>query len=55
MGLPLVAYLVAYLVAARPQLVDLPQVAGDALEPARCGGDLVPQACADDPQAAVQG
>ena len=34
-------------------LVDLPPFAGDALEPARCGGDLVVQACADDPQVAV--
>lgn len=34
-------------------LVDLPAFAGDALEPARCGGDLAIQACADDPQVAV--
>jgi deferrochelatase/peroxidase EfeB len=34
-------------------LVDLPHFAGDALEDARCGGDLVVQACADDPQVAV--
>lgn len=34
-------------------LVDLPHFAGDALEPARCGGDLAVQACADDPQVAV--
>lgn len=34
-------------------LVDLPHFPGDALEPARCGGDLVVQACADDPQVAV--
>ncbi|MCW2613901.1 MAG: Dyp-type peroxidase family [Frankiales bacterium] len=34
-------------------LADLPAFAGDVLEPARCGGDLVVQACADDPQVAV--
>src|SRR5512135_157686 len=34
-------------------LVDLPAFPGDALEPARCGGDLAVQACADDPQIAV--
>lgn len=34
-------------------LVTLPQFAGDALDPARCDGDLVVQACADDPQVAV--
>ncbi|MEJ5944541.1 Dyp-type peroxidase domain-containing protein, partial [Pseudokineococcus basanitobsidens] len=34
-------------------LADLPAFAGDALEPGRCGGDLVVQACADDPQVAV--
>lgn len=34
-------------------LVDLPALPGDALEPARCGGDLAVQACADDPQVAV--
>jgi deferrochelatase/peroxidase EfeB len=39
---------------ARPnQLADLPHFAGDALEDARGGGDLVVQACADDPQVAV--
>jgi deferrochelatase/peroxidase EfeB len=38
----------------RPEaLVDLPAFAGDALDPARCGGDLAVQACADDPQVAV--
>lgn len=38
----------------RPEaLVDLPAFAGDALEPARCGGDIAVQACADDPQVAV--
>jgi deferrochelatase/peroxidase EfeB len=36
-----------------PGLIELPHFAGDALEPARCGGDLVVQACADDPQVAV--
>lgn len=34
-------------------LVDLPRFAGDQLDPARGGGDLVVQACADDPQVAV--
>ncbi|MGV8977660.1 MAG: iron uptake transporter deferrochelatase/peroxidase subunit [Cellulomonas sp.] len=34
-------------------LVELPHFAKDALEPARSGGDLVVQACADDPQVAV--
>ena len=39
---------------ARPAaLVDLPRFAGDTLDPSRCGGDLVIQACADDPQVAV--
>ncbi len=33
-------------------LVDLPAFAGDALDPARSGGDLCVQACADDPQVA---
>ena len=33
-------------------LVELPRFPGDALEPARCGGDLAIQACADDPQVA---
>jgi deferrochelatase/peroxidase EfeB len=38
----------------RPEpLIDLPHFAGDSLDPARCGGDLVVQACADDPQVAV--
>ena len=42
------------LAARRPAaLVDLPHFPGDALEPARTGGDLVVQACADDPQVAV--
>ncbi|MGW5316924.1 iron uptake transporter deferrochelatase/peroxidase subunit [Nocardia thailandica] len=34
-------------------LVDLPKFSGDMLDPARCGGDLAIQACADDPQVAV--
>ena len=34
-------------------LVTLPHFPQDALEPARCDGDLVVQACADDPQVAV--
>lgn len=34
-------------------LIDLPHFAGDDLDPARSGGDLVVQACADDPQVAV--
>lgn len=34
-------------------LVELPHFAGDALDPARSGGDLVVQACADDQQVAV--
>ena len=34
-------------------LADLPAFAGDALDPARSGGDLCIQACADDPQVAV--
>ncbi|WP_241387545.1 iron uptake transporter deferrochelatase/peroxidase subunit [Rhodococcus sp. CH91] len=34
-------------------LTDLPKFTGDALEPARCGGDIAIQACADDPQVAV--
>jgi deferrochelatase/peroxidase EfeB len=40
-------------IARPPQLADLPHFAGDALEPDRSGGDLVVQACADDPQVAV--
>ncbi|GAA1650827.1 iron uptake transporter deferrochelatase/peroxidase subunit [Georgenia ruanii] len=36
-----------------PALVDLPAFPGEALDPARCGGDLAVQACADDPQVAV--
>ncbi|MCW2605372.1 MAG: peroxidase [Frankiales bacterium] len=34
-------------------LADLPRFAGDSLDPARSGGDLCIQACADDPQVAV--
>ncbi|WP_040801258.1 iron uptake transporter deferrochelatase/peroxidase subunit [Nocardia higoensis] len=34
-------------------LADLPKFTGDALDPARCGGDIAIQACADDPQVAV--
>ena len=34
-------------------LIDLPHFPADNLDPARCGGDLVVQACADDPQVAV--
>ncbi|WP_137725042.1 iron uptake transporter deferrochelatase/peroxidase subunit [Prescottella subtropica] len=34
-------------------LADLPKFTGDALDPARSGGDLAIQACADDPQVAV--
>lgn len=36
-----------------PKLIDLPEFAGDAIEPGRSGGDLCIQACADDPQVAV--
>ncbi|MBC7373887.1 MAG: Dyp-type peroxidase, partial [Frankiales bacterium] len=42
------------LAARRPAaLADLPAFPKDALDPARCGGDLFVQACADDPQVAV--
>ncbi|MFJ2113819.1 iron uptake transporter deferrochelatase/peroxidase subunit [Streptomyces sp. NPDC087850] len=42
------------LAARRPAaLVDLPRFPGDNLDPARGGGDLCVQACADDPQVAV--
>lgn len=34
-------------------LIDLPRFPGDLLDPARSGGDLCVQACADDPQVAV--
>lgn len=41
------------LAARRPDaLVDLPRFNGDQLVPARTGGDLSVQACADDPQVA---
>ena len=33
-------------------LIELPAFAGDELDPARSGGDLVVQACSDDPQVA---
>jgi deferrochelatase/peroxidase EfeB len=36
-----------------PALRDLPRFPGDDLDPARCGGDICLQACADDPQVAV--
>jgi deferrochelatase/peroxidase EfeB len=36
-----------------PAIEDLPEFAGDELDPARGGGDLCIQACADDPQVAV--
>ncbi len=42
------------LAAARSAaLIDLPHFPGDALDPARTGGDLCVQACAHDPQVAV--
>ncbi|WP_253258720.1 iron uptake transporter deferrochelatase/peroxidase subunit [Pseudonocardia sp. N23] len=34
-------------------LADLPPFRGDALDPARSGGDICVQACSDDPQVAV--
>jgi deferrochelatase/peroxidase EfeB len=38
----------------RPEaLIDLPHFPGDDLQPGRTGGDIVVQACADDPQVAV--
>jgi deferrochelatase/peroxidase EfeB len=41
------------LAAQRPEaLAELPKFNGDQLEPARCGGDLSVQACANDPQVA---
>ncbi|WP_354643676.1 iron uptake transporter deferrochelatase/peroxidase subunit [Kitasatospora camelliae] len=40
--------------AKRPEaLVDLPKFRGDNLDPARSGGDICVQACADDPVVAV--
>jgi deferrochelatase/peroxidase EfeB len=42
------------LAARRPDALEpLPRFTGDALVPARSGGDLCVQACADDPQVAV--
>ena len=42
------------LASRRPEaLRELPAFAGDDLDPARCGGDVVIQACSDDPQVAV--
>ncbi len=42
------------LASRRPaQLAELPHFPGDVLDPNRSGGDLVVQACADDPQVAV--
>jgi deferrochelatase/peroxidase EfeB len=35
-----------------PELADLPPLPGDELDPARSGGDIGVQACADDPQVA---
>jgi deferrochelatase/peroxidase EfeB len=41
------------LAAMRPrELEELPRLPGDELDPARSGGDLAVQACADDPQVA---
>ncbi|MCI4674763.1 iron uptake transporter deferrochelatase/peroxidase subunit [Candidatus Mycolicibacterium alkanivorans] len=34
-------------------LTDLPKFPNETLDPARCGGDIVVQACANDPQVAV--
>lgn len=36
-----------------PALIDLPRFPADTLDPARTGGDLYVQACANDPQVAV--
>jgi deferrochelatase/peroxidase EfeB len=42
------------LASRKPALLEpLPRFSGDALDPARGGGDLCIQACADDPQVAV--
>lgn len=38
---------------APEQLVALPKFRHEKLDPARCGGDIVVQACANDPQVAV--
>ena len=35
------------------QLRDLPKFANETMDPARCGGDICVQACANDPQVAV--
>jgi deferrochelatase/peroxidase EfeB len=35
-----------------PELADIPPLPGDELDPARSGGDIGVQACADDPQVA---
>jgi deferrochelatase/peroxidase EfeB len=35
-----------------PELADIPPLPGDQLDPARIGGDIGVQACADDPQVA---
>jgi deferrochelatase/peroxidase EfeB len=38
----------------KPQLLeDLPKFPNETMDPARCGGDIVVQACANDPQVAV--
>lgn len=36
-----------------PELADLPKFPNETMDPARCGGDIVVQACANDPQVAV--
>lgn len=42
------------LTGQRPEvLADLPKFPNETLDPARCGGDIVVQACANDPQVAV--
>lgn len=49
------ASLVAGIRARRPRaLVDLPSFAGDKIDPARSGGDVVVQLCADDPLVLAQ-
>ncbi|WP_019972040.1 iron uptake transporter deferrochelatase/peroxidase subunit [Mycobacterium sp. 141] len=35
------------------ELVDLPKFPNESMDPARCGGDICVQACANDPQVAV--
>jgi len=35
------------------ELADLPKFPNETMDPARCGGDIVVQACANDPQVAV--